>query len=1170
MSDSDKVTIKQKIILHGLSALIPILILGMAFALNGVYPFGDRQLLVTDYWHQYFPFLSDHWHRLRDGGSFLWSWTAGGGHDYLAHFAYYMASPLNFLIVLFPHAYLREVLTLLLLIRIGLAGLFMSCFLSQVLKKHDLLLPVFSAFYALCAFTLGYYWNIMWFDTIAIMPLVMLGVYALVKEGKYLLYIGALALAVFSSFYIGLFVCIFVAMLFFAQCYTDRLNRRQFLQRTITIGVSSIIALGISAIILLPVYAALQNSYRSASHFPTFRVYDSFASVFGNFIAFTPPTSLNGLPNLYSGLLSVMLVPVFLFSKKINVRERISYLAMAGFLILSVNINVLDFIWNGFTVTNMLPRRFSFIASFLVVVMAYKAYSLMARMTKKDILAMALATLFFHFMALIGEQSNAHVGYSMLLSIVYLGLFIFGMRVKDKDVFKYAVFFVILVELAFASYHGVYSVRTTSRSDYPPGYDEVQLLLTQRQLSEPDFVRTELGRPRTLNAPSLYGFNGISFFSSFANVDATQFMENIGLIGWPSGNRFTFSSTSPLTSAFLNLRYVIIRDNEPMGDGNLWEHVASEGNNHLFRNLYHLPFGFMVNEAITGYVGDRVNPFNAQNDLFQRATGLEGELFTLIDIIHVGHRDYDVGRLGLGEYTFTLLEGAQDGMFRFNYEVPVDGPLYVYASFPDTTHARVEVDGRYLHTVEIRRPYIFSAGTFQQGQLVSIEADSSAASGTGTIFVSTFDQERFRQGFEQLSAETLTLIHFSDDRVRGSITVEEPRILYTSLPYAGNWRVLVNGFEEEIITIGGAMAGVRLTAGTHIVEFRYHNQSVNLGMMISTVSLAAYVGLLWLHHRKGIDIFDTVFNRLFSSKNNEDKVSTIFLGALTVLINWVMYMVAIQAFNFPMVIGNLIAWLSTVAFAFTTHKIWLLKDTNWSSSTVKIQIKQFLSARRLTALVDLIGMPFLFFLGINQATLGIEGLEAKLVISGVIVLLNIASKKKTMLKSDEITLPEASDDAFFESDEPDVSTDDDVLEADESSTSDDDDNLAPETNEIHMPDSNTDDILELEGHIVIELNGHPELDPNEATTDETDASDTDEAAINETDASDTDEAAINETDTSDTDEAAINETDASDTDEAAINETDASDTDEAAISEQDEDTFTPPHQNKEQLDLTDS
>ncbi|MCL2103330.1 MAG: YfhO family protein, partial [Syntrophorhabdaceae bacterium] len=235
-----------------LSFLLPAVILGTVFALHKVYPFGGQQILVVDFWHQYYPLLSDYWHKLREGVSLQWSWTAGAGGNYLGLIAYIMASPLNLFIALFPHEWLREVLTVLLLVRIGFAGLFMSLYLRNTFGRCGLSLPIFASLYALCAFTLGYYWNIMWFDTFALLPLVMLGLQALVREGKFRLYTVSLALAVFTHYYIGFYTCIFVAIMFFNLCFLHKVNRREFFHKLGLIAVCSAVALGMTALLTMP------------------------------------------------------------------------------------------------------------------------------------------------------------------------------------------------------------------------------------------------------------------------------------------------------------------------------------------------------------------------------------------------------------------------------------------------------------------------------------------------------------------------------------------------------------------------------------------------------------------------------------------------------------------------------------------------------------------------------------------------------------------------------------------------------------------------------------------------------------------------------------------------------------------------------------------------------
>ena len=200
-----------------LGFIIPFFIMIIFMILNSVHPFGTKSLLYSDGYHQYFPFFKEFRRALLKGDSLLYSWNVGMGVDYLGLISYYLASPLNLLSVLFPESMLLGYFTFLTPIRIGLAGLFFSLFLSKVFNKNELSIPFFGSFYALCAWSLGYQWNVMWLDTFALLPLVMLGFYSLLKEKKFFLYTFTLFLSIFSNYYIGFFTCIFVLLSF--VCY---------------------------------------------------------------------------------------------------------------------------------------------------------------------------------------------------------------------------------------------------------------------------------------------------------------------------------------------------------------------------------------------------------------------------------------------------------------------------------------------------------------------------------------------------------------------------------------------------------------------------------------------------------------------------------------------------------------------------------------------------------------------------------------------------------------------------------------------------------------------------------------------------------------------------------------------------------------------------------------
>ena len=199
-------TKKRRLSFVGLAFAVPTTMMLILLFITSAEPFGSYTLLYSDMYHQYFPFFVEFRETLRSGGSLLWNWSVGAGMEYLGLISYYLASPLNLLSVLVPDGWVLSYFSLLMPIKIGLAGGFFALMLKKLYGKEDLALVLFGSFYGMCAWSLGYQWNIMWLDTFALLPLLMLGPVQLLRDKKYVLYTIALFLSVFANYYVGFFV----------------------------------------------------------------------------------------------------------------------------------------------------------------------------------------------------------------------------------------------------------------------------------------------------------------------------------------------------------------------------------------------------------------------------------------------------------------------------------------------------------------------------------------------------------------------------------------------------------------------------------------------------------------------------------------------------------------------------------------------------------------------------------------------------------------------------------------------------------------------------------------------------------------------------------------------------------------------------------------------------
>lgn len=855
------------------SFLIPFLIMGVAFAVAGIAPFGNKQILVVDLWHQYYPFLVSLQNKLQSGGSLFWTWDVGMGVNFFALMSYYLASPLNFLTVFIPQSILTEFLAFSVVFKIGIAGLSFAIFLRYTFKINNWSLVMFSPMYALCSFLMGYYWNVIWLDTVAILPLVVTGTVALMREGKFKLYIVSLALSVLVNYYIGLFTCIFVLLCYIGYniCMWD--GFKKFIKRFGRIALSTLVALAITAILTLPAFFALQNTYSTTSTFPKTYAINiggsndlegtliAIQKVISNSIAFVEPTSKEGLPNIYCTYAAMFLGLLSLLSGKIKKREKVFNVFMLVFFIMSFIIRQLDYIWHGFHFTNMLPYRFSFLFSFVLVTMAFRAYSHMAFFNKWDVMLAGILALIPIILAIGVQETLPIVLTVVILAALFIIVYLFTTRKISRKTMNGMLSIFLVVEFIASAALGINAVGVTTKDGYPREGESVSKLLNQIEEKESgtnEFFRTEMTTTQTLNDGALNGYNGISLFDSMANVNISSFAENTGLTGRKSGNRYSYRESSPVTNLLFNLKYLIARDGK-YNNTLYMEEIAQEGNVKLMENTAYLPIGFMANEDMLKYEVDKTvdNPIENQNEIFSYATGIDEDVFTILNVVSQGHTDYavfPVNKTSDYKYSFSTNNSAVAPHLKYNYEMPEDGMVCFYANITNADSLTLYVNDESQGSFDISKAYVACGGVFKKGDKISLYVDlDEGASGTATVVCGYFNQDVFDEGYEILSQNTLETTSYTDSSIEGTITVDEDGLFYTSIPYEEGWRVWVDGEEVEITPVGNAMLAFSLSEGTHTVKMSFIPKGFWPGLLIFIGGVAVFIIMClvaWITGRK--------------------------------------------------------------------------------------------------------------------------------------------------------------------------------------------------------------------------------------------------------------------------------------------------------------------------------
>ncbi|MDO4862773.1 MAG: YfhO family protein [Ruminococcus sp.] len=847
---------------HALAFIVPAVLMLIGFGQRGIHPFGSQQMLVVDLWHQYYPFFRVVSEKLRTGGSFLYSWENGMGTNFLSLISYYAASPLNLLSVFTPDSAARDALTYILVAKIGFAGAFFSCFLRYTYRRRDLSIVIFSTMFALCSYMLGYYWNVMWFDTVALFPLVMTGVVALCREGKWKLYTLMLALSLVSNYYIGYFTCIFTIFMFLAAAVIECRGVRDFLRKLWLIARSSVIGIALGAFMLLPAYEGLKLTYSINNQFPkTIKWYEKWYDIIANLLSYSEPAKKDGLPNFACGMLAVVLFGVFLFSAGIKIREKIAATSLLTLIFVSCNLNVLNFIWHGFHATNQIPYRFAFIFCFVLVTAAYRAYDVMTAKGIKIYQLLLLVPAPAFVFGLNVWKMNKGGGFSfdgafrasVLITGAYLLIFLAGRLFPFREEKKRAVVLnaalavAVIAELTSNTILGVRTVGSSSYTSYPYLNESVQKLLADmREDDDSLFSRAEMTSTYTLNDSALYSYYGVSQFSSMANVSVTRYFRRLGLYASEAGNRYYYRNSTPMVNDLLGINYIISKGSRLNNSAMSLEHISEEDTSHLYRSKYPMSVGFMMNSDVQKIeLAAADNPFEFQNSIITHATGLNESIFTRQPVREFSFENAEGEKTDFGTYNFDVTDTNEKSSLTLYYDGVEGAYLYGYVKNGAAETVDVKCDGVVADSgiSADDYPIVFPMGDGQEGSsfeaTLNIEDDRS--SGAINMQVYALNEEAFDRAYAELADEQLELTEFSDTRLRGTINVKRRGILYLSIPYERGWSIYVDGKKVSTTKVFDAMLGAEIGPGEHEIELRYFPDGLGKGLIISAAAAIAFL-----------------------------------------------------------------------------------------------------------------------------------------------------------------------------------------------------------------------------------------------------------------------------------------------------------------------------------------
>lgn len=850
---------------YTLSILIPAVMILAIFLLFTITPFGNRTWLTIDLGQQYVDFFSYYQDTLlHHPEQFFYSFSKSIGGEMVSLWAYYLLSPFNLLFLLIPRSSIAMGVTLLIFLKLISCTVSFSVLLDVKFKQRNWTTLLFALSYGFMSYLSANQFNVMWLDALFVLPLIVLGVDALLQKRNPLYYVLPLSLTILSNYYTGYMICLFLG-LYFPYAYlmiNDSLSWKNFIKQFGRFIFYSLLAVGLIMVILLPTFYSLLGSKGTATTiaWSLKSEYNPLLMSSKLFIgSFDFHEMQKGYPNIFVGSLALFSFLCYFKEKKISLSQRLYALFITVIILISFNIEMFDKLWHAGQLPNWYSYRFSFLFSFWMVFLGYQWTLKKTAVGIREtfvyfflVLATSIGFILFPQDYLQGWQIA--LGFGLSMGILY-GLILIGRGKRTHQ--KFLISFVV-IELLLNSIITLSRLGYVMNSEFTAYQSSLANWSTVLRPAENEFYRSEKTMLRSKNDSLQVPTYGVSHFSSTFEKETEKFFDAIGV---RQGTAYVnYSNGTLLTDALLGIKNTFIETTGATYNEH-WERkdledlptIATFNEGHVVTNPNALSIAYPMKAILKSMKVPTNHPITMQNQLANALIGTTSpkNIFTRVSY----------------ETTFENISGSpvvyqrvqfedntQVGTITLTFTPETDDPIYLeMAGTMGEEDLKMTLNGEpYAFYPVQSKPVLLSVAKNQKGQpqtlRITVKDDGFEFSKLNLYSLNT---TLLNERLEKTKAQELKLETFSATHFAGTMEVFEDSTVLTTIPYSTGWKIWVDGQEVETYKILDSLLGFTISKGTHRIEYRYTTPFLLEGSLVSLASLLLLI--LILYKRKKTD-----------------------------------------------------------------------------------------------------------------------------------------------------------------------------------------------------------------------------------------------------------------------------------------------------------------------------
>ena len=799
-----------------------------------------------------------------------WDFTIGEGADMIsALHAHGVGDPLTVLSVLVPERFMPVFYLLNTFIRMWLGGIFFIGLCLYTGRNDSYAIIAGSLTYSFCFWALEAFTQHIYFLTpLMIMPLYILGLEKIFSDDEPFTFITAVCWGALSFFYYFYMEALGTAIYGIVRAFTKYgKDIKTVICKLLKVLIHAVLGVAAAAIILCPmIYTYLSDTrmgieYQVTPFFPPF-FYERLLTIFVS----------NDFPyDLHMGFAAPAFIAFLLSFKNFKKNKCLALLNLLTFIIACLPFFCM--IFNGFS---FVSERWSFMIALTV------SYTLVFEWSEigKDRRISLILWLFMLGLAAYSAWSRTErvfVPVGLCLVFILIAVSKISDKIFKADLKQVLLIGVVIVNILYLEEYNlsprggdiINTLLTIEKAKEVPRSTEAYTMSRYYAKNEDEFYRYT-GFRLTNNTAMIFKVPSTDYYWSITNPSDQIFRLDLGLQDLVCWQIYGYDERAELES-LANVKYFIAR---PSYDGLLplgFELVKTMDNYDIYENKYVLPFGYTYKDSLSYEKWDELDPLQKQQAMMKQVVIENGS--SVLKEQKIRELDYTVETSdGISFEEGTIIVDDKDASLTLHIDGQNKQELYLLVSGlehediykiieNDSTISMITLEAssgftRYQGYMTNSHHYYFGksdyAFYFGSEPIDTITLHFSLP-GKYTFKDIRFCDESlddFADEVNELSTYHLENVEFGPDTVKGTIDLQDERYLLLSIPYSNGWKAHVDGKESEILQANQHYLALKLDSGNHDIELRYSTPGLDLGSLISAVSLVGIAAYTYFYNKK--------------------------------------------------------------------------------------------------------------------------------------------------------------------------------------------------------------------------------------------------------------------------------------------------------------------------------